>query len=219
MGTSRGYVFYCKSDSTVLTNSLIQANILIDEKCNARLADFGLLTIITESANLQSSSSNSQGGTVRWMSPELITPQQFGIKKSCPTKSSDCYAFGMVIYETISGDLPFHKDTDYTISLKIVKGERPPRRTAFTDHLWGVLETCWAPHPNDRPSIEGVLQCLRMVPSTLDQPSPGMDRETEDDDDWDSGNEYPDTQHRMGTPPHPDQPGFHISPWERECRD
>ena len=36
----------------------------------------------------------SSGGTVRWMSPELL----FGIN-SPPTYQSDCYALGMVIYE------------------------------------------------------------------------------------------------------------------------
>ena len=41
----------------------------------------------------------TQGGSIRWMSPELIDPEQFGVKGNRPTKMSDSYAFGMVIYE------------------------------------------------------------------------------------------------------------------------
>ena len=42
------------------------------------------------------------GGTRRWMSPELLDPEMFGIPQSQgdrPTRQSDCYALGMVIYE------------------------------------------------------------------------------------------------------------------------
>jgi len=42
------------------------------------------------------------GGTRRWMSPELLDPERFGMPESednRPTRQSDCYALGMVIYE------------------------------------------------------------------------------------------------------------------------
>jgi serine/threonine protein kinase len=102
--------------------SPVKANILIDQSGHARLADFGLLTIITDPTNPFASSSYTQGGTARWMSPELIDPQRFGLKGSRPTRSSDCYALGMVIYETISGNLPFHEHTDLTVFVKVLEG-------------------------------------------------------------------------------------------------
>jgi serine/threonine protein kinase len=119
------------------------------------------------------------------MSPELILPQQFGFEKSRPTKSSDCYALGMVIYETISGNMPFHQHTDLTVFAKVLAGERPPREARFTESLWKMLELCWAPQPNNRPSIEDILQCLEMV-ADLPAPHSGVDEEIEDGDDWDS---------------------------------
>ena len=165
------YVLYRLSYSTVLTSPSIKANILIDGTGNVLLADFGLLTIVSDPANLLSSSSGTQGGTIRWMGPELIAPDQFGFEKSRPTKSSDSYALGMVVYETISGKLPFHNDTDITVSFKVVKGERPRREDMFTDRLWGMLEWCWAPHPNDRPSIEDVLQRLETTSNLRESPT------------------------------------------------
>ena len=40
----------------------------------------------------------SPGGTLYWMSPELLDPLRFG-SDGRPTCESDCYALGMVVYE------------------------------------------------------------------------------------------------------------------------
>ena len=146
------------------------------------------MTIVSDPRYLLSSSSHTQGGTVRWMSPERIAPEQFGFKNSRPTISSDCYALGMVIYETISGNLPFHKDTDLTVSVKVVvKGEHPPRGVRFTAGLWGMLERCWASKPSNRPSIEDVLRCMETSSTLLEPLSPRVDEGTHaNDNDWDS---------------------------------
>jgi serine/threonine protein kinase len=130
---------------------------------------------MADPANLLASSSHTQGGTARWMSPELIAPQRFGLKSSRPTESSDCYAFGMVIYETISGNLPFHEDTDLTVFVKVLEGERPPQGVKFRRGLWRMLEQCWESQPNNRPTIEDVLDCLEGLSSLLEK----------DSDDWD----------------------------------
>jgi len=180
-------VFFFSAGATFILPKLpTKVNILIDETGHARLADFGLLSIILDPRYHLSSSSHTQGGTARWMSPERIAPQRFGFKNSCPTTASDCYSLGMVIYETISGNPPFHKDADLTVFMKVVEGERPPRGVRFTESLWGVLELCWAPQPNDRPSIEDVLWRLGVV-SSLSEPLPGADEGmNDDDDDWDA---------------------------------
>jgi len=164
----------------VLLSLPVKANIVIDQTGHARLADFGLLTIISDPANHLSSSSYIQGGTIRWMGPELIAPQDFGFKNSRPTKSSDCYSLGMVVYETISGNIPFHEDTDLTVSVKVLRGERPSRGARFTESLWEMLEQCWASQPNNRPSVEDVLRCLETC-SILPEPPSGMDEGMETD--------------------------------------
>ena len=152
---------------------------MIDQTGRARLADFGLLTIISDPTSSFSSSSYTQRGTARWMSPELISPDRFGLQDSRPTKASDCYALGMVIYETISGHLPFHEDADLVVFVKVSEGKHPPRRVGFMNGLWGMLELCWEYQPNDRPNIEDVLQYLET----------GIDGEVDQGGEWDSGSD------------------------------
>jgi len=144
------------------------------------------------------------------MSPERIAPERFGFKNSRPTISSDCYALGMVIYETISGNFPFHKDTDLTVSMKVVEGKRPPRGVKFTDDLWGTLEKCWTPKPDNRPGVEEVLRCLEIAPDLSEPPSFGTDEGTDEESDdreslsgssdGDSG-DFPTTDNRVQPPP------------------
>ena len=122
------------------------------------------------------------------MSPELIAPHRFGLEDSHPTKSSDCYALGMVIYETISGHLPFHKHADLVVFTKVLEGERPPREVGFTDSLWDMLGLCWAPQPDARPSVEEVLQYLERPPQSLETPL-GIDEDMDEGDDWDSASD------------------------------
>ena len=135
---------------------------MIDQTCRARLADFGLLMVITDSINFFSSTTHAHAGTLRWMSPELIDPEKLEFENNRPTRSSDCYSLGMVAYETFSGNIPFHEFPDWAISLKVAQGKRPSRVVGFTDGLWGMMEQCWMSHPDHRPNVEGVLQYLEM---------------------------------------------------------
>jgi hypothetical protein len=99
------------------------------------------------------------------MSPELFCPKKFGLEDDRRTKRSDCYALGMVVYEVLSGQAPFSDCGIYDVVVNVSGGERPgrPRGTEgkwFTNAIWRILEHCWMPKPEDRPTIEDVLRCL-----------------------------------------------------------
>ena len=170
----------------------IKANILIDQDGHARLADFGLLTIVSDSTYPTTSSSSKSSGTVRWMSPERLDPDRVENAKG-PTKESDCYALGMVILEVLTGQPPFPRYTSLIVMKKIVDGERPerpqgPKAMWFTDDLWGMLEQCWSFQPEVRPTVQAVLECLERS-SAVWHPLP-PDSDDDDGDETDSDDDF-----------------------------
>jgi serine/threonine protein kinase len=114
-------------------------------------------------------SSTMASGTAQWMSPELLVPGMFGLKKNRPTKESDCYGLGMTIYEVFSGRVPFAPCNDAVVIINVLHGERPGRpqgrdEILFTDGVWRILEFCWKQQPCDRISAETVLLGLEGSP-------------------------------------------------------
>ena len=147
----------------------LQANILVDQTRHARLADFGLTTILSDSTT---SNFHARGGSLRWMSPELFDPEI----ENRQTKHSDCYAFGMVIYEVLSGHVPFYEYPDLVVYALVFRGNRPEKLRGiegiwFTDDVWKLLERCWLPEPQNRPRMEDVLQLLEGTSKSWTAPS------------------------------------------------
>ena len=178
-GILRGYVFApvitLRGVGSLLLD--VEGNILVNNHGHACIADFGLLTIIPDRTSFISTISHLEGGTIRWMSPELLNPEPFGLEDSCPTTESDCYALGMVVYEVLSGQVPFALWKGTVVILKVMEGKRPerPRGTQgawFTDRLWEVLELCWEHQPRDRPSLKTLLRCLENIPPPSQPLSP-----------------------------------------------
>ena len=133
--------------------------------------------MISDQTSFISTISNVEGGTIRWMSPERLNPGQFDLKDSCPTKESDCYALGMVVYEVLSGQVPFTQHKGPVVILKVIGGERPERPRGiqaawFTDGLWEILERCWKPHSHDRPSLKVLREYLEGITQPARPPSP-----------------------------------------------
>ena len=106
------------------------------------------------------------------MSPELLDPERFGLEGSHPTKESDCYALGMVVYEVLSGQTPFAPSKAPVVIWMVLEGRRPGRPQGaegrlFTDAIWGVLELCWKPQPSERTSVEAVFRGLGGNPTSV----------------------------------------------------
>ena len=151
-----------------------KSNILIGNDGHACLADFGLLTILSDESTITSTAGGAT--TAQWMSPELLYPNKFGLKDSHPTRASDCYALGMTIYEVLSGHTPFAQYSSLAVVWKILEGERPVRPEGaqgelFTDSIWSLLGLCWKPQPGDRISAKTILLGLEGNPLPSTPPS------------------------------------------------
>ncbi|TFK51645.1 kinase-like protein, partial [Heliocybe sulcata] len=107
----------------VVHGDLKGENVLVDRRGQARLGDFGLSSVEkAEYQNLIETDSawfkdlelsglpectvtvvttllTTVGGTPRWMSPERLTPSEFGRTSAKPCTASDVWAFGLLCYE------------------------------------------------------------------------------------------------------------------------
>lgn len=163
------------------------ANILVNRSRRACLADFGLSTVVradrqaganTSFVSLVSATSLvsfTAGGTHRWMSPELYDPERFGATDDRPTKQSDCYALGMVVYEVLTGNDPFWEFSGRErVIFAIIEGDRPRKPNAavslgLTDGLWEILQRCWLADANARPNVKTVLLRLNRAAWSWDR--------------------------------------------------
>ncbi|KAH8105369.1 kinase-like domain-containing protein [Cristinia sonorae] len=145
----------------IVHGDLRGANILVDDRGRIRLADFGMSVIAESTGN-----SSVRGGAQRWLSPELIDPEQFNMTSSCPAYASDVYSFALTAIELFTGNPPFDTLKEHQILLHVLKENRPPRPSTsvgimMSDCLWKVVTSCWVHHPADRPPAAHVVQVLK----------------------------------------------------------
>ena len=79
---------------------------MITEEGIARIGDFGVKTIITDPTVVErNNTSTFKQGVTRYMAPELLDPQEFGLTHSKPSKEGDVFSFAMTAYEVFPSHL------------------------------------------------------------------------------------------------------------------
>ena len=96
-------------------------NILMDHDGNVKITDFGIAMAL--SATVQTRT-NSVLGTVHYLSPEQA-------RGGMATKKSDIYALGIVLYELLTGKLPFSGESAVAIALKHLQEDTPSIKALF----------------------------------------------------------------------------------------
>lgn len=93
-------------------------NIMVDENGDVKVTDFGIATSLNATALTQT---NSVLGTVHYLSPEQA-------RGGIATAKSDLYSLGIVLYELLTGELPFSGESAVAIALKHLQSETPSVR-------------------------------------------------------------------------------------------
>jgi serine/threonine protein kinase len=163
-----------------ITVNIVQINVLVDGDRNARLADFGLVSALSN-ASIATSHFTSGGarGTARWMAPELFTDSE-----SPRSDVSDIYALTITVWEVrcLPGDCPMlncvqiftlqtpfsHIKNDYAVLFRAQHGERPPKpegceAIGFIDELWEVMQQGWATEPQSRQPLSAFADLLQRL--------------------------------------------------------
>jgi len=142
----------------VVHGDLTGPNILIDDDCCARLADFGLSNIISEVYGAAYFTS-IVGGAVRWAAPELYQASDESFAAPLDFRS-DISSFGSVAFEILSGKLPYHGVGNMQTALLVCQGTRPRREESVATTHWEFIESCWAAPP-ERPVIGEVCKRIK----------------------------------------------------------
>jgi len=108
----------------VIHRDLKPANILLDERDNPYLTDFGIAKLLQSTQKL--TNTGATVGTPAYMAPEQWKSEPLG-------PYTDLYALGVMLYEMVTGDLPFKADTTYGYMHKHVFEQPEPPRKAMAD--------------------------------------------------------------------------------------
>jgi len=93
-------------------------NILIDKDGNVKITDFGIAMALSATSITQT---NSVLGSVHYLSPEQA-------RGGMANRKSDIYSLGIVMFELLTGRLPFSGESAVSIALKHLQSETPSLR-------------------------------------------------------------------------------------------
>ncbi|KAG2499484.1 hypothetical protein HYH03_002431 [Edaphochlamys debaryana] len=157
---------------TVLHRDLKPANVLINDpwgpKPAVKLSDFGLARL----HETLKATRNPEAGT-----PAYIAPECFETADDMISYRSDVYAFGVILWEMLSGQKPWDGQGHIQIALQITMFNKrlpvPPKEgpggadpARWPPKLVRILEECWEKDPQRRPAAADVVKRLLLMKQT-----------------------------------------------------
>ncbi|MBQ0107847.1 MAG: Stk1 family PASTA domain-containing Ser/Thr kinase, partial [Phascolarctobacterium sp.] len=144
-------------DNNIVHCDIKPQNILIGSDMIPKIADFGIAKMVSGQTMVYS---NSVMGSVHYISPEQASGSQV-------TAASDIYSLGIVLYEMLTGEVPFDGDTPVAVAMMQVDKPLPSlseRMQSVPKGLQNVVDLMTAKKPANRyKKAKDVARALRDI--------------------------------------------------------
>lgn len=141
----------------IIHKDIKSQNILIDKEDKIKITDFGIAQILS---NATITHNKGILGSAHYFSPEQA-------RGDIVTYKSDIYSLGIVLYEILTGELPFTGDNPVTVALKHIQEKPKPPRAINPDlskDIEAIVLKCLSKHPEARfQNIEEFLLAIRAL--------------------------------------------------------
>lgn len=139
----------CLHEHGIIYRDLNPSNIHLDELLGPIISNFELATEIDSKEP-----KTLLEGTHSYTAPEIFSNLTY-------TPASDVYAFGMIVFEIMSGEIPFKNETFYTLKTSIISGLRPDFPKAIPKVYQILISSCWDQDPENRPTFNEIADVLK----------------------------------------------------------
>ena len=139
----------------IIHRDLKSQNIMITEDQVVKITDFGIALSSNEADITQT---NTIMGSVHYLAPELA-------RGNLATERSDIYALGIILYELLTGDVPFKGEGAVNIALQHLEAAMPSIKLVndqLPNSLDNIISRCTSKQPSERyRSVDELLVSLR----------------------------------------------------------
>ena len=169
----------------ILHRDIKSLNVLLGENYKAKLTDFGLSKVKTETRfhSMATKNKKESVGTLGWMAPELFA------RKPVFTQKSDIYSLAMTFWELASKKIPFEDAASQDLIPKWVsEGEREEIPKDCPSSIASLIESCWHKEPDKRPDADTVVVQLKTARERLSEnlPNPSTSNNPQYEDNFHS---------------------------------
>ena len=140
-------------------------NVLVDEEGSAKVTDFGI------ARSLEEEGLTADGrvlGTTDYVSPEQALGHDVD-------GQSDIYSLGIVLYEMLTGDVPFHGENQVSVAMKHVREDLPDVQVMRPGGL-GAARRRARPHDREGPRAAATRTPRRSRPTSRTRSPPRPSR-------------------------------------------